>query len=158
MTSLLPAWVRLVNGVMVAIPERAAVIKRIFTLAGEGYGRSRIVRLLTDEKVPAFGPSGKHRVEVLGLGATMRLIAEGLVEVRALEDAEALQKAKPDKDGIDVAANAAREEQIARRLTGTDGLVVLILGGHDLTAALRRQAPGLRYLRVATKAYVGTQD
>jgi hypothetical protein len=96
----------------------------------------------------------QHRVEVLAMGATMRLIAEGLVEVRALDDAEALQKAKPDKDGIDPEANAAREEEMAKRLAGVEALVVVILGGkHDLTQALGRQAPGLRYLRVTTKAY-----
>jgi hypothetical protein len=84
----------------------------------------------------------------------LRLIAEGLVEVWALDDPALLKKAKPDKNGIDVAANAAREEAMARRLAGTEGLVVLILGGgHDLTAALKRQASNLRYLRVATKAY-----
>jgi hypothetical protein len=56
----------------------------------------------------------KHRAEVLAQGATMRLIHEGLVEVRAAEDREALEKAKPDEDGIDVVANAEREEQIAK--------------------------------------------
>jgi hypothetical protein len=35
-----------------------------------------------------------------------------------------------------------------------EGLAVVILGGrHDLTAALKRWAPNLRYIRVATKAY-----
>jgi hypothetical protein len=100
----------------------------------------------------------KHRAEVLGLGATLRLIAEGLVEVRALDDAEALRKAKPRSGPgptyIDPEANAAREEEMAKRLAGVEGLGVVILGGkHDLTDALKRQAPGLRYLRVATKAY-----
>jgi hypothetical protein len=47
---------------------------------------------------------------------------------------------------------------VMRPLAGTDGLAVLILGGHDLTAALKRQAAKVRYLRVATKAYVGAQD
>jgi hypothetical protein len=71
-----------------------------------------------------------------------------------LEDAEALRRAKPDKDGLDVAANAAREEAMAKRLADAEGLVVVILGGkHDLTEALKKRAPGLRYLRVATKAY-----
>jgi hypothetical protein len=100
----------------------------------------------------------KHRAEVLGMGATMRLIAEGLVEVRALEDAEALRKARPRSGPgptyIDPDSNAAREEEMAQWLAGVKGLAVVILGGrHDLTAALRRQAPGRRYLRVATKAY-----
>jgi hypothetical protein len=64
------------------------------------------------------------------------------------------QRRSRNKHAIDVAANAEREGQIARRLAGADGLAVLILGGgHDLAAALKRQAANLRYLRVATKAY-----
>jgi hypothetical protein len=100
----------------------------------------------------------KHRVEVLSTGATMRLLAHGLVEVRALDHAEALRRARPRSGpgptDIDPEANAAREEEMARRLAGVEGLGVVILGGkQELTQALRRQAPGLRYLRVATKAY-----
>jgi hypothetical protein len=64
----------------------------------------------------------RHREEMLKTGATRRLIAEGLVEVRALEDAEALRRAKPNKDGIDAQANAAREEEMAKRLAGVVGL------------------------------------
>jgi hypothetical protein len=76
----------------------------------------------------------------------MRLIAEELIEVRAAEDAEALTKAKPDEEGgIDVAANADPEEQIAKRLAGVEGLAVVILGGkHDLTQPLKRLTPGAR--------------
>jgi hypothetical protein len=96
----------------------------------------------------------KHRAEVLGLGATMRLIAEGRVEVRALDDALALKKAKPDRDGIDAAANAAREEAMAKRLAEVERLAVVILGGgHDLAGALSRHAPGVRYVRVTTRAF-----
>jgi hypothetical protein len=62
---------------------------------------------------------------------------------------------QPGKDGsIDAEANAARQEAMARRLAGVEGLVVVILGGKpDLTQGLRRQAQGVRYVRVATKAY-----
>jgi hypothetical protein len=97
----------------------------------------------------------KHRAEVLGLGATTRLIAEGLVEVRALDDADALKRARPDRDGaIEAVANAAREEELAKRLADVRGLAVVILGGkHDLTAALGKWAPGVRYVRVTTEAY-----
>jgi hypothetical protein len=57
------------------------------------------------------------------------------------------------KDDIDAEANAAREE-MARRLGEAERLVVVILGGkHDLSEALRRQAPGVRYVRVTTKAF-----
>jgi hypothetical protein len=42
---------------------------------------------------------------------------------------------------------------MARLLLNVEGLAVVILGGkHDLTEALKRQAPDLRYLRVATRA------
>jgi hypothetical protein len=71
-----------------------------------------------------------------------------------LEDAEALRRAKPDKDGLDVAANAAREEEMAKRLADARGFAVVILGGgHDLSAALKKWAPGVRYMRVETAAY-----
>jgi hypothetical protein len=43
----------------------------------------------------------------------------------------------------------------ARRLAEADGpVVIVILGGnHDLTEALARHAPGVRYVRVGTTAY-----
>jgi DNA invertase Pin-like site-specific DNA recombinase len=55
MTSCGPAWVEYVNGKFQLIPERAAVVKRIFQLAATGYGQTRIVKMLTRDKVPAFG-------------------------------------------------------------------------------------------------------
>jgi DNA invertase Pin-like site-specific DNA recombinase len=67
-TAAVPAWVRVVGrrregkhvrgGTLELIPERAAVVKRIFTLAASGYGNAMIVKKLTAEGVPPFGPSG----------------------------------------------------------------------------------------------------
>src|SRR5262245_45648253 len=69
----LPAWVervgarrkvdkhgreRTVGGTLRLIPERAEVVKRIFALAGSGTGLAGIVKALTGEGVPAWGPSG----------------------------------------------------------------------------------------------------
>jgi DNA invertase Pin-like site-specific DNA recombinase len=51
----LPAWVEDRGGKPVAIPERAAVVRRIFQMAAAGYGRTSIVKRLTEEGVPAFG-------------------------------------------------------------------------------------------------------
>jgi hypothetical protein len=48
------------------IPERAAVVKRIFALAAAGYGQKTTVRLLIREKVPAFGPAGHWNASYLG--------------------------------------------------------------------------------------------
>jgi DNA invertase Pin-like site-specific DNA recombinase len=50
-----PAWVELVDGKPRLIPERAAVVKRMFKLAADGFGHARIVRTLTAEKVKPFG-------------------------------------------------------------------------------------------------------
>jgi DNA invertase Pin-like site-specific DNA recombinase len=58
LTHRLPAWVKEEGGKLLPIPDRANVVKRIFHLAGNGYGVKAIVRRLTDEKVPAFGRTG----------------------------------------------------------------------------------------------------
>jgi DNA invertase Pin-like site-specific DNA recombinase len=55
LTSRLPAWLELVNGVIRPIPERVATIRRILQLTIDGCGLTRIVKLLTQEGVPAFG-------------------------------------------------------------------------------------------------------
>jgi DNA invertase Pin-like site-specific DNA recombinase len=46
MAQRLPAWLERVNGVVRVIPERAAAVRRIFQLAGAGYGNVRIIRQL----------------------------------------------------------------------------------------------------------------
>jgi DNA invertase Pin-like site-specific DNA recombinase len=59
MTRRLPAWVQERGGGLALIPERAAVVRRIFDLAAAGYGLSSLARTLTAEGVPCFGDSGK---------------------------------------------------------------------------------------------------
>jgi DNA invertase Pin-like site-specific DNA recombinase len=54
-TRRLPGWVREENGQLVLIEERAAVIRRIFDLAGAGCGGRAIRRRFLEEKVPPFG-------------------------------------------------------------------------------------------------------
>ena len=85
-----------------------------------------------------------NRVEMLKTGATVPLIGEGRVEVKALDDADALKRARPDKEGaIDAPDNAEREEAIAKRLAGVRGLAVAILGGkHDLSAGAEEMGTG----------------
>jgi DNA invertase Pin-like site-specific DNA recombinase len=50
-----PAWLESVGGTWRPIPERAAVVRRIFAMAAAGYGHTRIVRALEAEKVRPFG-------------------------------------------------------------------------------------------------------
>jgi DNA invertase Pin-like site-specific DNA recombinase len=55
LTHQLPAWVKEEDGIAVEIPERAAVVKKIFHLAREGRGVALIAKKLTEDNVPAFG-------------------------------------------------------------------------------------------------------
>ena len=52
-----PDWIKLENGSYQLIPERAAIIKRIFQLNNDGLGAIAISRLLNEEKIPAWGRS-----------------------------------------------------------------------------------------------------
>jgi DNA invertase Pin-like site-specific DNA recombinase len=54
-TTTLPAWLEVIHGKPRLIPERAAVVKRIFQLAADGFGHTRIIKTLVSEKVPPFG-------------------------------------------------------------------------------------------------------
>jgi hypothetical protein len=70
LTKRLPAWLECVNGEARLIPERAAVVKRIFHMAAAGYGHTRIVATLEKEGVPPFGKvvvnEGRSRSQFCG--------------------------------------------------------------------------------------------
>jgi DNA invertase Pin-like site-specific DNA recombinase len=70
LTCRLPAWMAYVNGKAKLIPERAAVVKRIFQLAAGGHGHKRIVGTLEREGVPPFGEvvinEGRRRSQFSG--------------------------------------------------------------------------------------------
>jgi DNA invertase Pin-like site-specific DNA recombinase len=55
----LPGWLTLADGQWAVKPGAAAALERIFQMAADGYGWSRIAGALTAGKVPTFGPSGK---------------------------------------------------------------------------------------------------
>jgi hypothetical protein len=55
LTRRLPAWVEERDGKLALIPERAAVVRKIFELSAAGRGAAAIVKTLTAEKVPPFG-------------------------------------------------------------------------------------------------------
>lgn len=54
-TLRLPAWVEVEGGAPRLVEARAAVVRRIFKLAAEGYGMASIVKKLNADKVPPFG-------------------------------------------------------------------------------------------------------
>lgn len=57
LTAQCPAWLRVKNGKFVVLPERAAVVERIYGLALEGHGSMSITRKLNETKTPTFGKS-----------------------------------------------------------------------------------------------------
>jgi hypothetical protein len=109
LTRRLPAWIEERSGKGVLIPERAATIKRIFALAAGGYGCAGIVKKLTDDKVPSFGPSGHW---------TRTYVAVILKDRRALGELQPrLHAGKPDGEplkGYFPAAVTERDWQAAR--------------------------------------------
>jgi Recombinase len=62
-----PAWLRLAGGRWQPIPERVAVVCRIFRLAIEGYGLHAIVQILNGEKVPTMGRGEEWVYSYVGL-------------------------------------------------------------------------------------------
>jgi DNA invertase Pin-like site-specific DNA recombinase len=58
LTKQLPGWVEVRGKKLALIPDRAAVVRRIFKLAVRGYGLSLIVRDFTQEKVSTWGRGG----------------------------------------------------------------------------------------------------
>jgi DNA invertase Pin-like site-specific DNA recombinase len=62
LTSIAPAWLELdtTTGRFRPIPERAAVVARIFAMAAEGVGLQAIADRLNREGVPTFGARGRE--------------------------------------------------------------------------------------------------
>jgi DNA invertase Pin-like site-specific DNA recombinase len=61
LTGRLPAWVKDKGGKLVAVPERAAVVKQIFAWSAEGHGQLAIVKKLEAAKVAPFFPVVRRR-------------------------------------------------------------------------------------------------
>jgi DNA invertase Pin-like site-specific DNA recombinase len=66
-THRLPAWVEERGGKLKLIPERAAIVKQIFSLSANGHGAALVVKTLTQNKVPAFGASARWTRAYVGL-------------------------------------------------------------------------------------------
>jgi DNA invertase Pin-like site-specific DNA recombinase len=71
MSRMLPAWVREEGGKLVLVPERAAVVRRVYHLAARGHGVNVIAGKLSDPKsadfAPAWGRSGRWNNSYLTL-------------------------------------------------------------------------------------------
>jgi DNA invertase Pin-like site-specific DNA recombinase len=149
-TRRLPAWVELVDGELRLIPGRAATLRRIYHLAGSGYGHHAILRLFQEEGVAPFGAavvrSGRKRSQFAGRW-TAPYIAKLLRDRRVVGEYQPCGKGrKPDGDPIPHYFPAAvSEEEWQRARAG---------------AAERRHRPGRigRYVNVFAKLLRDARD
>jgi DNA invertase Pin-like site-specific DNA recombinase len=100
LTRRLPAWIEERGGKLYLIPQRAAVVKRIFHLAAAGYGHVLIVKKLEQDGVPPFGQvvirAGRKRSAFSGRW-TRSYIALLLRDRRAMGELQPrLQDGTPD--------------------------------------------------------------
>lgn len=150
LTKKLPAWLECVGGETRVIPERAAAVRRIFELAGAGYGNGNIARQLEHEGVPPFGEDGWYK----------QYVAKVLKDRRAVGEFQPRKYGKPDGDPVPgyfpqvvthdewlvARAGAARR----RRPRGRTGAVVNVFAGlvrnarppHDTYVATTRRSGG----------------
>lgn len=91
LTRKLPAWIEERGGKLALIPDRAAIVRRIFGLAVGGYGLSLIVRELTRDKIPTWGRG------VTWSKAYVHKIITGRV---VLGEYQPIRAGKPDGDPI----------------------------------------------------------
>jgi len=100
-----------------------------------------------------------HKNRLLEMGAAGRLLISGeLGDVLPLEDADALEKAKPiSPSGVkfDPLKIEARHDAQVKAVIKEGPVAVIVLGGsHDLSASVRRLGGGnCEYLRVTRKRF-----
>ena len=102
----------------------------------------------------------EHKHRLLEMGAAGRLLITGeLEDVLPLEDADALQMAKPITPSgtvkLDPVKIEARHDAQVKAVMKEGPVAVIVLGGsHDLSASVRRLGDGnCEYLRVATRRF-----
>jgi hypothetical protein len=134
--------------------QLADVRKFIGEVSGERKGKAKAI------EAELVGMLEQHRHRLLELGAAGRLLIAGELEgVLPLEDAAALEQAKPTApDGklkLDTQKVEDRHDAQVRAVMKEGPVAVIILGGaHDLNASLRRlDYRRCEYLRVTTKRY-----
>jgi DNA invertase Pin-like site-specific DNA recombinase len=91
LTRKLPAWIEARGNKLVLIPERASIVRRMFSLAIQGYGLSLIVGEFTTSKVPTWGRGGtwsKAYIHKILAGRTV------------LGEYQPVRNGKPDGDPI----------------------------------------------------------
>lgn len=101
----------------------------------------------------------EHKLRLLEVGAAGRLLISGELDgVWPLEDAEALERARPISPSgavtVDPVKIEARHDAQVTAALGHGAVAVIVLGGaHDLSASVKRFSGRCEYLRVTTKRF-----
>jgi DNA invertase Pin-like site-specific DNA recombinase len=97
MNAIGPAWLRLAGGRWQPVPEKVAVVRRIFRMAIDGHGLHAIAQTLNREKVPTLGRGREWHYSYVGLILRNRA-ALGEMQPHELRDGKraALGQAIPD--------------------------------------------------------------
>lgn len=69
-----PQWLKLEGGKYIEIPERVAIIKKIFKLSQDGYGQRRISAILNEECAPVFGTKNRNNRETWGASSVTKIL------------------------------------------------------------------------------------
>jgi hypothetical protein len=96
-----------------------------------------------------------HSRQLVEYGAATRLALVDEVEVLPLDDEELLEQAKPMKGMLDPTKNEARHDaQVKAALDSSPCALLILGGGHDLSASVRRLGKGkVEYVRLTTARY-----
>jgi DNA invertase Pin-like site-specific DNA recombinase len=92
LTRKVPAWIEERGGKMVLIPDRAKVVRRMFSLMLRGYGLSLIVRELERDQVPVWGRSNN--------GWSKAYVHKIVTGRAVLGEFQPVSQGKPDGDPI----------------------------------------------------------
>jgi DNA invertase Pin-like site-specific DNA recombinase len=172
LTARLPHWLKLVDGKVETIPQRATIVQRIVQLFLAGTGQHRIAETLNQEKVPVFGSGSMwHRSYVSKVLASPALIGTLIPREVVYESGRRLRKPLGAVDSYYPAVITRQEweDLTAMLATGTRqpqqrkavvnilaGLAECALCGAAMTRVMKGSSrKGGRPKLVCTKAKVG---
>jgi Tfp pilus assembly protein PilO len=140
------------------VPQVRKQLEEVRKLLEGATGEKKEKAVVIEAQLVTMLDEHKHRM--LEMGAAGRLLISGeLEDVLPLEDAVALEKAKPISPSggvkLDPVKLEARHDAQVKATMKEGPVAVIVLGGsHDLSASVRRLGGGnCEYLRVTTKRF-----
>jgi DNA invertase Pin-like site-specific DNA recombinase len=96
LTAVAPGWLRLIDGKFEVIPERADLVRRIFSMSASGRGKTAIARTLNAEGVPTWKKgNGWHAAVVHQILSNPAVIGRYQPHTKRHEDGSRVAVRKP---------------------------------------------------------------